>query len=62
MKFLLETSKIGTALLLFIFLSNWNNLSHIADIRIAVVLLLSVMVVTTQFVSYKVYNDKNFFI
>ena len=62
MKFLLETLKIGTALLLFIFLSNWNNLSHIADIRIAVVLLLSVMVVTTQFVSYKAYNDKNFFI
>ena len=43
MKFLLELSKVLTTALLFIFILNWTDLTHIGNLRIAVISLLGVM-------------------
>jgi len=60
MKFLLELSKVLTTALLFIFILNWTDLTHIGNLRIAVISLLGVMFLMAQFVSYMSYKENIF--
>jgi hypothetical protein len=60
MKFLLELSKVLTTILLVIFISNWNELNHIGNLRLAVGSLLIVAFTMVQFISYKVESTKKY--
>lgn len=60
MKFLLELSKVLTTILIVIFISNWNELNHIGNLRLAVVSLLVVAFTMVQFISYKVDRSKKY--
>jgi hypothetical protein len=60
MKFLIELSKVLTTILIVIFISNWNELNHIGNLRLAVVSLLVVAFTMVQFISYKVDRSKKY--
>jgi hypothetical protein len=60
MKFLLELSKILTTILIVILIGNWNELSHIGNLRPVLGLLLLTMFTMVQFISYKVESTKKY--
>ena len=60
MKFLIELTKVLTTILLVILISNWNELSHIGNLRPVLGLLLLTMFAMVQFISYKVESTKKY--
>ena len=60
MKFLIELTKVLTTILLVIFISNWNELNHIGNLRPVLGLLLLTMFAMVQFISYKVESTKKY--
>ncbi len=58
MNFLLELSKVLTTILLVIFISNWNELTHIGNLRPVLGLLLMTMFAMVQYISYMNYKEK----
>ncbi len=58
MNLLLELSKVLTTILLVIFISNWNELTHIGNLRPVLGLLLMTMFAMVQYISYMNYKEK----